>query len=220
MQRYNQETKQESFQLRKKGYSIMAISKELGIAKSTASLWVRNVKLDTEAITTLSKNQKIGRQKGINSRQLRLSRAYNSIQNIVTNDLSNKDLDILTKRLLCSFLYWCEGSKARSELRITNSDPKLITVFLRLFRESFYLDESKFAATLHLHEYHDKNERLLFWSNLTKIPKNRIGIYNKPNTGKRKKKDYPGCIAIHYYDVKMYDILTAYYTKFYENMGA
>lgn len=220
MPRYTKQIKYEAIKLRKKGYSIREISKALFIAKSTASLWVKNIKLESNAQTRLLYRQNMGVKKGISTRQQRLAIIYDAIQNIVEFDITKLKLEILNKRLLCAFLYWGEGAKTGRQVRIINSDPKLIQIFLKLFRESFLLDENKFSATLHLHEYHNRNLQLQFWSKITKIPKNRIGIYLKSNSGVRKKIDYPGCIAVHYYDAKIFDILTAYYKKFSERLGA
>lgn len=220
MPRYSQEIKDRAVELRRNGYSINEISKVLGMAKSTVSLWTIKEPLSIRAQARLKYGHNKGVRKGINTRQKRLSIIYNSIQAITQEHVANLTLDINTQRLLVSTLYWGEGAKTGRQIRIINSDPVFIKVFLELFRQCFNLDESRFAATLHLHEYHNREDQLQFWSKVTKIPKNRIGIYLKPNTGIQKKIDYPGCIAVHYYDAKIFDIITAYYKLFSESMGA
>jgi hypothetical protein len=220
MRRYHQEIKDKAVALRKKGYSIREIASNLGIAKSTSTLWVRDVHLSISAMARLEYGQYKGIRKGISARQQRLSKVYDSVQSITAEHIDSLIVDSKTKRLLCAFLYWGEGTKSRSRVRIINSDPKLIFVFLKLFRESFTLNEDKFRSTLHLHEYHNKNKQLQFWSKITRIPKNRIGIYLKPHTGKNKKPGYPGCISVNYFDVRIYDALVAYYKLYAQSMGA
>ncbi len=44
--------------------------------------------------------------------------------------------------IICAMIYWCEGGKSeRDAVYFTNSDPDLISLFLRLLRKSFNLDE-------------------------------------------------------------------------------
>ncbi len=206
--------KKQAAALRRRGYSIREISKELGIAKSTASLWSIHIKLSIEAKARLHYGRSAGIKKTNSIRQVRLTKVFNAIQGITENQISNLKLTMATKRLLCAFLFWGEGGKSRSQMRIINSDPILIQVYLKLFRESFSLNEEKFGATLHLHEYHNRAQQLQFWSKTTKIPMNRIGVYLKPHTGINQRLGYPGCISISYFDVHIFDALTAYYKIF------
>jgi len=106
------------------------------------------------------------------------------------------------EKLLCAMMYWCEGAKADNIVKFTNSDPMLIKRFLSLFRNSFSLDESKFRVVLHLHDYHDEQMQMQFWSEVTNIPQLQFyRPYRKPHTSLRKRPDYPGCACINYNDV-------------------
>lgn len=49
--------------LRKKGYSIREITDKLGIAQSTSSLWLRNVKVSAEGKRRLQRRNLIGSYK-------------------------------------------------------------------------------------------------------------------------------------------------------------
>lgn len=109
-------------------------------------------------------------------------------------------------------LFWAEGSKQINHIAFTNSDSSMIKTFLSLLRISYTLDESKFHVSVHLHEYHDPDTTLRFWSEATKIPLSQfIRPYLKPHTALRKHKDYKGCITVRYYDVKIARELTAIY---------
>lgn len=61
------------------------------------------------------------------------------------------------QKLLCAVLFWAEGSK-NGTIKFTNSDPKMISVFLKLFRATFEIDEKKLRAIVHIHEYHNDSE--------------------------------------------------------------
>ena len=80
--------------------------------------------------------------------------------------------------------------------------------------KGFVIDEGKFRALIHLHDYHGEEKQINFWSKITRIPRKQFfKSYRKPNTGKRIKKDYPGCLAISYYDAKVAKQLWAYYKE-------
>lgn len=68
---------------------------------------------------------------------------------------------------------------------------------------------------MHLHEYHNETRQRHFWQDITGIPKGQFNrSYMKPNTGKNKRKNYPGCLAITYYDSKVAKELSALYNSF------
>lgn len=74
---------------------------------------------------------------------------------------------------------------------------------------------------MHLHEYHNEDERLAYWSQITEISQKQFyKTYHKPNTGKSVRKDYPGCIAVKYYDVDILRKLNGIYEVFPESIGA
>ncbi len=208
---HNEIKKKQAVSLRKAGYSLSRIAKMLQIAKSTSSIWVRDVEMKAPAKFRLDGRSVEGKTRGALERKRRLSIRYRVIDQSVKDDLADFIPSKTIKRLLCAFLYWGEGSKTRKDLRFINSDPKLIATFLTLFRGSFAIDELKLRARLHIHEYHDKNKQLIFWSKITKIPIYRISIYRKPNTGKRIREGYPGCISINYADSVIFTALTGYY---------
>lgn len=197
------ETKIKAFELRKQGYSLKEIALKLGIAKGTASMWVKVVPISESGYNRLREKTKVA-----------LAKAHKTITN--RNDgerlcALNSALQIITKyspikpelaRLLTAILYWCEGTKsADNTLKFANSDPVLVQFFLTVFRQGFNPKIEKFKAILHLHEYHNEPDQIKFWSKITGIPSNQFyRSYHKPHTGKRIKPDYPGCITVNYYD--------------------
>ena len=191
-------------ELRHKGYSFGEIAKKLQIAKSTAHLWVNKVELDEKALRELNKKRILARLKALkvmkNIRELRRDKIKKQVIELINKIKLNKEI----KKLLCSFLYWGEGSKNTNSLIFTNSDPLMIKSFLKLLRASFKLDERKFRGLVHVHEYHDEKEIKNYWSKITNIPLSQFSkSYLKPHTGKNIKKGYKGTISISYYDYKI-----------------
>jgi len=191
-------------QLRSSGFSFREISEDLNISKSTASLWLGHIKLSRKAEERINNLGANGRAKGIETNKKRVAEENIAIIKKVDDYLSRTKVDL---KVACSLLYWGEGTKykANNLVSFTNADPEMISYFLYAFRNSFNLDEKKFRALIHLHEYHDAEKQLKFWSSITKIPKNQFyKSYFKKNTGKNRKNNYPGCINIRYPDHKIY----------------
>lgn len=187
--------------MRQQGESINAIAAKIGLAKSTVSLWVRKVDLPAEIKLDLKDRQlKFWKQGHAAIRRRRLfdqQERQKSTALVIQRILKKPSKDLF--QLFTALLYWCEGAKNASALKFANSDPRLVESFLETLRKGFTINESKLRALVHLHEYHDERKQLSYWSNLTKIPLKQFHkSYLKPNTGKRKKSDYPGCITIYY----------------------
>lgn len=213
---YSLTIKEEALSLRRKGFSIKEVAAELKIAKSTSSVWLKDVLLDGKAQNRLKKRKILGQYKSrlihFKKREEQQSKRYARVEQVLSKIKMSKELS----KLCCSLLYWCEGNKGRDTLvRFTNSDPQLIKMFLSLLRKGFDINESKFRALIHLHQYHDEEKQKVLWHEITKIPLNQFNrSYWKPNTGKRKHNNYPGCIAISYYDAEVAKELTTIYNSF------
>ncbi|MDA3840261.1 MAG: hypothetical protein PF572_04170 [Patescibacteria group bacterium] len=190
---------------RVKGFSYKEISDKYGISKSTASLWLKDVKLSNDGEERISFLSESGRKKAANTNKEKAkNRFLKVVENCKTLTINprkeNEDL-----KIYLALLYWGEGAKTGRRMMFINSDSEMIKTFLYLLRKSYPVDEDKFRAVLHLHDYHDQNKMIKYWSSLTAISKEKISIYRKSNTGKQKKDNYQGCISIRYGDVKIMD---------------
>lgn len=194
----------EAKRLRYQAYSYGEISKKLKIAKSTAYLWVKKVELDEKAIKELNKKNVLARLKGLKVLKENREQRKKNIKKLAMMSVNNIKFNRGIKKLLCSFLYWGEGSKNTNSLIFTNSDPIMIKAFLTLLRSSFELKESKFRGLVHIHEYHNEKEIKNYWSKITNIPLSQFSkSYLKPHTGKNIREGYEGTISIRYYDYKI-----------------
>lgn len=197
-----QEEKLKAIELRKRGYSLNEIIANLGVAKSSASVWVRNVPLSNKARNRLLTRVKLGQVVSAENKRRRTQECIEEHFQNASREIAQKRFTKIDKKIICSMIYWCEGAKDdRSGAYFANSDPDLVRSFLDLFRSSFELDEKKFRVCIHLHEYHNPKKQLSFWSKVTNIPKKQfIKPYLKPHTGKRTRDGYPGCIGIKYHN--------------------
>jgi hypothetical protein len=155
------------------------------------SVWVRDVKLSASQRRRLNKRgfsvdaiekRRINRIKNTNDRH----------QVIIDN--AKKDTLLLSSRellLVGSALYWGEGSKAnRNVASVANSDPELIKVMMRFFREVCGVREEKFRGHIHTFSHLNKKQAERYWSFVTKIPlKQFYKTYSKPSIASKGKKD-------------------------------
>lgn len=210
-----------AFHLRARGESLDEIAKALTISKSTASVLLRNLQLNTAALAILAKKRSASR--------IKASQALKKLRNTFLNALEasakitvshlrpgNKQLH----KVLCSLLYWGEGGKTDRCVAFINSDAKMIATFLTLLRQSFILDESKFRALVHIHEYHNEQEIKLYWSKITNIPLQQFTkSYLKPHTGRVKRPGFKGTLKVKYYNVKIAYELKAIYNTLADSIG-
>ncbi|MDO8571272.1 MAG: hypothetical protein Q7R79_01170, partial [bacterium] len=164
---------------------------------------------------------KLGQLVSAENRRERTNALLDTYRNEASKELRVTHIDRIMEKIICSLLYWCEGAKNPvGGVRFTNSDPKLIRTFLVLFRRSFTVDENRIRIGLHLHEYHDVKKQTAFWSGIAAVDKNKfIRPYLKPHTGKRIRKDYPGCAQVRYHDNNIARQLLITAEVFLQKMG-
>ena len=183
--------KQKAIALRNLGQSIKKIAKTLDVAKSSVSVWVRNVKLTKKQKSILSLS---GHSSIVNEKR-RLTRLSNELakRNIVIskaekdiNNLSNYELKIIG-----TMLYWAEGRKRGTRVvSFSNSDPNMIKIIMRFFREVCLVPENKFRGHIHIHSHLVVNRALKHWSKITHIPyKQFYKTYCIPSISSKGKMD-------------------------------
>ncbi|MBI2034113.1 MAG: hypothetical protein HYT11_00070 [Candidatus Levybacteria bacterium] len=217
---YSYITHDKAISLRKKGFSLKEVSEHLHISKSTASIWLSSIELSSKAQGRLANKQILGQYKTVLLKKEYRDKQMKKYEFLASRNMKNIILSKDLSKLLCTLLWWCEGNKDTKVVRFTSSDKTLIANFLHVFRSGFNLNESKFRALVHIHNYHDDLTQKSFWSNVTKIPlKQFYASFQKKNTGKRIHKDYAGCIAISYYDARIAKELLALYNAFTYKLG-
>ena len=194
--------------LRKRGYSINQIVKEVGSAKSSISLWVQDI--------VLTKKQKKGlseRGRSVESiERRRISRLANihkkrrSIIDEAKKDFNHISLEEL--KLIGIMLYWGEGGKTGHwSVRLANSDPAVIQIMMRFFREVCQVKDEKFRAHIHTFEKANIEKTEKYWSQITGISRNQFNkTYLKPSIASLQKREtLPfGTIDIYVHDTQLF----------------
>lgn len=207
----------EAKELRRNGSTLGEIASKFSISKSTASLWTSKETVSKRGMGRILERQNLARKRAF----LTISKRRNLVQEKIMKKakISIKKIDLSSPslcKLLASIFLWTEGEKGSfRNIGFTNSDPLMVSTFLKLLRNSFRLDETKFRALVHIHEYHNEKKVIAYWTKITKIPISQFTkSYLKSHTAKRKKVDYMGCIRISYYDYKVARELASVYNMF------
>ena len=93
-----------------------------------------------------------------------------------------KDIGVLSKRdmfVAGLFLYWGEGGKTdRYSITFTNTDPDMISFFLRWAETTFGLKRESFSVRLHLYKDMNITHYSKFWSKSLQISNKK---FKKPH---------------------------------------
>lgn len=147
--------------LRAEGHTLADIAAELGVAKSSLSVWVRDVEFEPRP-------RRRGRRREPNVLQRRKAAEIAYLREegrARMGDLSDREL-----LAAGTALYAGDGSKRDGAVRFANSDPDLVRLFCVWLRHFFDVDERRLRVRLYLHEGLDLDAAVSHWSVVTGIP--------------------------------------------------
>lgn len=171
-------------ELRRLGLSYGEIMELVQVKKSTLATWCRDIKLSPRQIAAIKKRtaQVAGVPRDTQwKRRQEIEKVRGSARSQVPH-LVGQPL-----WLAGITLYWAEGSKTRNQLRLANTDPRALRLFINWVLA--YIDEkARFSIQLHLHEGNDEDEAKAYWRRQTGLDgANFYKTYIKPRgTGHRK----------------------------------
>lgn len=188
--------KKQAIALRIKGRSYNNIKKSLGLkSKGTLSQWFKDIKLPKKSLKLLAENNELAHKRGLlkanKNRKIKINsenkKAFEYGKNCI-QQISEKEL-----LLIGAVLYWGEGAKSeRSSLSLnfSNSDPLMISVYMRFIREILKIPEEKIRAGIHIYPSISSDEAKKFWSKTTKLPEDRFYIINQISRASRNKRPF------------------------------
>jgi len=163
--------KEQAINLRKRGLSVNKIAEKLGAPQSSVSLWVRSVQLSHEQTVILKKHS---HSPSVIEKRRQSRLANESVKRMAAINTSAKDISHMDKKtllILGTALYWAEGGKSKLGVaRVTNTDPDLIRMTMRFFREVCDVPEDKFRAHIHIHAPEAAERAEKYWSQISGIP--------------------------------------------------
>jgi lambda repressor-like predicted transcriptional regulator len=162
--------KEEAIALRREGYSYAMITSRIGISKSTLSNWLKDVPYKANSLVL----ERINTSKYASGERMSQQR-INSTTEI--KRAAKEEVGTLSKRdlfMLGIGLYIGEGSKSIESVRMVNSDPKVIALSMRWFREVCSLEDSNFSLAMHIYPDTNETEAKVFWGNVTELGLDRF----------------------------------------------
>ncbi len=194
----------EARRLRGQGLGYEQIAAALGVAKSSVSLWVRD--LPRPARLSYAECRKRSAE-GVErywaaerpAREARRAAAREAAAAQI-GDLSDREILIAG-----AIAYWCEGAKSKpyrlaEEVKFINSDPHLILFFIR-FLDQAGIGRERLRYRLHIHQTADVQAATRYWTELIKAEPEQFHRPNikRGNPRTRRKNvgaDYHGCLQI------------------------
>jgi len=191
-------------ELRTQGLDYEEIAAALGVAKSSVSLWVRD--LPTPARLSYAECRKRSAEGA--RRYWAAERPAREAHRAAIRDAATAEIGELTDRELLiagAIAYWCEGSKSKahrpsSRVIFTNSDPGLIQFFMR-FLDAAGTPRADLAFRVFIHENADVESAQRFWRDVTGASPGQfltpaLKRHNPRTTRKNVGENYHGCLRI------------------------
>jgi transcriptional regulator with XRE-family HTH domain len=175
---------------REQGAAINEIAQRLGVAKSSVSLWVRDIEL------TPAQRQALLERNPAYNRQLsgwRKAAERRRAERIASQDDGRRRARLSDPNFVAGcMLYWAEGSKKRNQLQFANSDPAMARFFVDFLKSHFGLRGEDIRITCHLYADHLEKQAEIehYWLDQLGLPndslrKSVVNVYSKYSKRKR-----------------------------------
>ena len=190
--------------LREQGLDYNRIAAELGVSKSSVSLWVR----DLPRPERLSYEECCKRVAEGVRRYWEAERPVREAKREAARAAAAAEIGALTQRELLiagAIAYWCEGAKNKpyhrhDRVSFTNSDPALIMLFLR-FLDAAGIGRNLIVYRVHIHETADVTGAERFWLDVTgaepaQFRRPTLKRHHPQTARKNVGADYRGCLRV------------------------
>jgi transposase-like protein len=182
------------------GLSMKEIARVVGVSLSSVSLWVRDIEL--EDVQQASLRCRAARRRG-NATAARARAVRHDAQKRGRERARQGD----PLHIAGCMLFWAEGDKHRNSVRMTNSDPDLLRLFVAFLRRCYDADVARIAVTCYLFADHLEGQREIegFWLRTLELPgsclrRSIVNVYSKYSQKKRCNKLPYGTCKVAYGD--------------------
>jgi AcrR family transcriptional regulator len=182
------------------GFSMKEIARVVGVSLSSVSLWVRDIELDDVQHASLRSRaaQRRGQATAARARAVRREAQERGRERAGRSD---------PLHIGGGMLFWAEGDKQRNSVRLSNSDPDLLRLFVTFLRRCYDADIARIAVTCYLFADHLDRQREVedFWLRSLDLPhsclrKSIVNVYSKYSQKKRCNKLPYGTCKVAYCD--------------------
>jgi transcriptional regulator with XRE-family HTH domain len=191
-------------ELRKQGLNYNQIAAELGVSKSSVSLWVRDLPRPAGLSPEACQERSAARVREYWAAE----RPVREAGRAAARATAAAEIGQLTEReviIAGAITYWCEGAKSKPHRRddrvsFINSDPGLVRFFLR-FLEVAGVERELLIFRVYVHENADVASAQRFWLDVTQARPAQfrsptLKRHNPATVRKNTRSDYHGCLRI------------------------
>ena len=199
---YDRSTRERAVRFRTDGHSYREIQLQLGISKSTLSLWLSHIPL-----TDLHRVAMQERSRGVSATRAESNRALGTRRRTGARAASRAEVCRLSPSELFVagvVAYWAEGAKLKpwrdnQPVQFANTDPGLIRLFLAWLRQ-IGVGDDRLTFRVMIHESADVDGAVAYWSGVVARPESALAVSLKRHNPKTVRKnigsDYHGCLAV------------------------
>jgi len=186
--------------LRRKGFTYNEILKEVPVAKSTLSEWLKDFPLTTQEKAVLRNRKDSNISKG----RIRAA-AVHHLNRLERDKIlfqeSKEEFKKFVNDPLFQIgigLYWAEGSKRDPQFQFMNSDASMVNVMLLWIEKYLCILREDVKVRLYIHKPYREENCEKYWSNVIQVPLENFQktIYKPTSLGVKKRPSYKGCLRI------------------------
>lgn len=192
---------------REHGLAITDICKQLGVAKSSVSLWVRDIILSDEQIAALHKQHYAywAQMRGAHTNAIKGREQRRIYQEEGRQKAREGDL----MHLAGCMLYWGEGAKNRNALKMSNSDSGMLVFYMRFLRETLKVTNDRIILRIMCYLGNGLSQQDIehYWLQTLLLPHEclrttMVNLQPKSSQQKGRKLLY-GTVEIGMYDTRL-----------------
>jgi len=176
--------------LRAGGRTMLDIANELGVAKSSVSLWVRDVPFEPRARRTPV------------DRRPHPQHVAKVAEIAECDRIGLERIGRLSdEAFLAAGAALYAGEGAKGSLLFANTNADMVAFFCAWLRRFFSVDESRLRVRVYLHEGLDLDAAEAFWADVTNLPRSqfRAPYRAKADPSIRSNKHEHGCVYVGYW---------------------
>ncbi len=187
-----------AIELRRSGLSYRDIMKEVNVAKSSISLWLKDLPLTDYEKKALKKRRNTNishgrikaagelRRRRLDREAVWLSEARTSFKENIHNPLFHTGIS----------LYWAEGAKRSNQWSFINSDEDMLGIILNWLEQFTEHTRKNIRFRLYMHKLYAHENCEVWWQKQLRIPSIQFSrtVYKPSGKGIKKRPQYKGCL--------------------------
>jgi hypothetical protein len=182
--------KEQAIKLRASGLPLSDIAKKLNVAKSSVSVWCRDIILTDEQKEKLLSRNSIYNNQCLGAKKMKEIYRKKRLDYQNQGRLMAKENNPLL--IAGCMLYWGEGFKSKTSCGLANTDPNLLKYFIKFLTNCFDVEKKDLTLRINCHT----NNGLLvseieeYWVNVLNVPHSclRKTTVNKVSSYSQRKK--------------------------------